>query len=290
MSGGLDHIVHCTSNFDNLRTVMTQAGFTLTPPAEHPFGTGNSLVQLGGFFLEFLHLPNPHLVTQAGEGEFSFGAYNADYMKDGAEGCSMLVFETQDAIGEQARFAAAGLDTYKPFEFSRLAKQPDGEEVTVGFSLAFVTHADMPRAVFFYCQQHAPQYFWKAEYQRHANTALGINEVAMVAHEPLHYLEFLKSVANADASSAQSDVVRVDTPRGSVTMYQPLAFEEAYGFAAPSLEQGLVIAGYRIEVENREVAMNHLSDAGIAWRDTPSGHAIGPDVASGAVMAFSESY
>ena len=28
---GLDHVVHCTSNFDGLRTTMTQVGFTLTP-------------------------------------------------------------------------------------------------------------------------------------------------------------------------------------------------------------------------------------------------------------------
>ena len=170
---GLDHVVHCTGNFDGLRTTMTQIGFTLTPPAEHPFGTGNSLVQLDGFFLEFLHLPNPHLVPKAAEGEFGFAAHNAAYMKGGGEGVSMLVFESADAAAEQARFAEEGLDTYKTFDFSRLAKQPDGEEVTVGFSLAFATHADMPRAAFFYCQQHAPEYFWKSEYQRHANTAAG---------------------------------------------------------------------------------------------------------------------
>ena len=154
---GLDHIVHCTSNFDGLRTTMSQIGFTMRPPGEHPFGTGNSLVHFDGFFLEFLHLPNPHLVSQPADGEFGFAAYNADYMNDGAEGISMLVFEAEDAVAEQARFVQEGLDTYKPFEFSRLAKQPDGEEVTVGFSLAFATHADMPRAAFFYCQQHAPQ-------------------------------------------------------------------------------------------------------------------------------------
>ena len=195
---GLDHVVHCTSNFDGLRTTMAQIGFTLTPPAEHPFGTGNSLVQLDGFFLEFLHLPNPHLVPKVADGEFGFAAYNADYLKDGGEGISMLVFETADAAAEQARFVREGLDTYKTFDFSRLAKQPDGEEVTVGFSLAFATHADMPKAAFFYCQQHAPQYFWKSEYQRHANTAVAIGEVAMVATNPLHYAGFLEALSQGE--------------------------------------------------------------------------------------------
>ena len=36
---GLDHIVHCVQDFDGMRMTMAQAGFTLTPPAEHPFGT-----------------------------------------------------------------------------------------------------------------------------------------------------------------------------------------------------------------------------------------------------------
>jgi len=285
---GLDHVVHCTSNFEGLRTTMTQIGFTLTPPAEHPFGTGNSLVQLDGFFLEFLHLPNPHLVPKVADGEFGFAAHNADYMKDGGEGVSMLVFESADAGAEQARFVSEGLDTYKTFDFSRLAKQPDGEEVTVGFSLAFATHVDMDRVAFFYCQQHAPQYFWKPEYQRHVNTAVGIGEVAMVATTPLHYASFLEVLSQGESVVSADNLVRIRTPRGVLAMYSPAAFETAYGFAAPSLAKGPVLAGYRIEVENREVALNQLDAANVAWRETPSGHAIGPDVAAGAVMAFSE--
>ncbi len=285
---GLDHVVHCTANFDGLRTTMAQIGFTLTPPAKHPFGTGNSLVQLEGFFLEFLYLPNPHLVPQPGEGEFGFADYNADFMKNDGEGISMLVFETADAAAEQARFVRKGLDTYNPFDFSRLARQPDGEEVTVGFSLAFATHADMPKVVFFYCQQHAPQYFWKTEYQRHANSAVAIGEVAMVATNPLHYAGFLVAVSQGDLVVSADNLVRVKTDRGALAMYAPEAFQTAYGFAAPPLAHGPILAGYRIEVANREVALNQLDDARVSWLETPSGHAIGPDVAAGAVMAFSE--
>ena len=260
----------------------------MTPPAEHPFGTGNSLVQLDGFFLEFLHLPNPHLVVQPAEGEFGFAAYNADYMSDGAEGISMLVFESADAAAEQARFVREGLTTYKTFDFSRLAKQPDGDEVTVGFSLAFATHADMPKAAFFYCQQHAPQYFWKSEYQRHANSAVEIGEVAMVATKPLQYAGFLTSLSQGDLVVSADNLVRLNTSRGALAMYAPEAFHRAYGFAAPSLADGPVLAGYRIEVENREEALKRLDAAGIFWQETASGHAIGPDIAAGAVMAFSQ--
>ena len=285
---GLDHIVHCVQDFDGMRMTMAQAGFTLTPPAEHPFGTGNSLVQLDGFFIEFLHVPNPQLIPPARDGHFSFPRFNQAYMEGGREGASMLVFESSDARADKEEFATAGLHTYEPFDFSRKARLPGGEEVTVGFSLAFVTHADMPRAAFFTCQQHAPEHFWKPEYQRHSNTAVSIGEVALVCEQPLHYVGFLGALTGREPVQEETHAVRFETPRGWLTAYQPQAFTQAYGHAAPSLEDGPVFGGYRIEVENREVALSCLETAGIAWQPTPSGHAIGPDVAGGAVIAFSE--
>ena len=285
---GLDHIVHCVQDFGGMRLKMAQAGFTLTPPAEHPFGTGNSLVQLDGFFIEFLHVPNPHLIPAEREGHFSFPQFSQAYMEGGREGVSMLVFESSDARADAQEFAASGLTTYEPFDFSRKAKLPGGEEVTVGFSLAFVTHPDMARAAFFSCQQHAPQHFWKPEYQRHSNTAKSIGEVALVCEQPLHYAGFLKALTGRDPVQEEAHAVRFETPRGWLTAYRPDAFAHSYGHAAPSLADGPVFGGYRIEVENREVALACLDAADLPWEPTPSGHAIGPDVAGGAVMAFSE--
>jgi predicted Rossmann fold flavoprotein len=205
---GLDHIVHCVQDFGGMRLRMAQAGFTLTPPAEHPFGTGNSLVQLDGFFIEFLHVPNPALVPPAQEGHFSFPRFNQAYMEGAREGVSMLVFESFDAASDLAEFKDKGLVTYEPFGFSRQAKLPGGDEVTVGFSLAFVTHDDMPRAAFFTCQQHAPEHFWKPEYQRHANTAKSIGEVALVCEQPLHYVGFLENLTGLKALQEDAHAVR----------------------------------------------------------------------------------
>jgi hypothetical protein len=285
---GLDHIVHCVQDFGGMRLAMAQAGFTLTPPAEHPFGTGNSLIQLDGFFVEFVHVPNPHLVPPARDGEFSFARFNQKFMEGGREGASMLVFESGDARADQREFQKAALTTYEPFDFSRLARLPGGEEVTVGFSLAFVTHADMPRAVFFTCQQHAPEHFWKPEYQRHTNTAKSIGEVALVCDAPLHYSGFLRALTGLEPLQEEAHAVRFETPRGWLTAYRPDSFAQGYGHEAPALDDGPVLAGYRIEVENREVALACLDKAGIGWKPTPSGHAIGPDAGGGAVIAFSE--
>ena len=283
---GLDHIVHCTSDFEATRQQMTRLGFTLTPPAEHPFGTGNCLVQLDGFFLEFVHIANPQLVKPGSDKEFSFAQFNQDFLS-GGQGVSMLVMESADARADQAYFDKVGLDTYAPFDFSRQAELPTGDTVTVGFSLAFVTHADMPRATFFTCQQHAPEHFWKPEFQRHANMATSISEVAMVAERPLHYAKFVNLLTGIDAEVSETNLLRTQTARGAFSIYDPQRFADTYAAESP-VGGAPQFAGYTIEVMNREATLAHHEANGVRWFKTPSGHSVDPDITAGAVLAFSE--
>ena len=115
--------------------------------------------------------------------------------------------------------------------------------MTVGFSLAFVSHPDMPRAAFFTCQQHAPEHFWKREYQTHANGAETIIEVALVAREPELYADFLESLAGATASFVGTDSVAVPTGRGRVMCVSPKSFEARYGSVPPALDHGPRVRG-----------------------------------------------
>ena len=102
----------------------------------------------------------------------------------------MLVLESADAKAEARAWRAAGLGDFEPFHFERPARLPDGSFKKVAFTLAFAVHRDLPDAVFFACQQHAPEIFWRREYQRHDNGALGIEEAAMVAADPLALVRF----------------------------------------------------------------------------------------------------
>ena len=54
MNRGIDHLVLGVHDLDKARDTYARLGFTTTPRAIHPFGTGNSLVQLQGNFLELL--------------------------------------------------------------------------------------------------------------------------------------------------------------------------------------------------------------------------------------------
>jgi catechol 2,3-dioxygenase-like lactoylglutathione lyase family enzyme len=87
----LDHLVLCVRDLDAARASYERLGFTLTPKASHPFGTGNSLVQLHGNFLELLAVVDRRLITPVEPGGFAFAAFNERFLA-AREGMSMLVF------------------------------------------------------------------------------------------------------------------------------------------------------------------------------------------------------
>src|SRR5262249_18581637 len=148
MKRAIDHLVLAVNDLEAAREAYRRMGFTLTPPAQHPWGTSNSLAQFQGNFLELLAVADPAKIPPAEAGRFSFGAFNQAFLRR-RQGLSMLVFQSTDARRDQAEFAARGLETYEPFDFSRQAKLPDGSLKIVAFSLAFVTEPRMPDAAFF---------------------------------------------------------------------------------------------------------------------------------------------
>jgi hypothetical protein len=75
MKRGIDHLVLCLSDLEQARRTYQALGFTTTPPALHPFGTGNSLVQLQGNFLELLAIDEPQKIRPAAPGYFSFATF-----------------------------------------------------------------------------------------------------------------------------------------------------------------------------------------------------------------------
>ena len=64
--------------------------------------------------------------------------------------------------------------------------------------MAFAKNHATRDAGFFVCQQHAPEHFWKAEYQRHPNTAAGTAEVIVLADQPLKFASFFQAFVGTD--------------------------------------------------------------------------------------------
>ncbi|MGH7126116.1 MAG: VOC family protein [Stellaceae bacterium] len=263
MSRAIDHLVLAVNDLEAAREAYRRMGFTLTPPAQHPWGTANSLVQLQGNFLELLAVAEPTKIPPPEPGRFSFGAFNQIFLKR-RQGLSMLVFQSSDARRDQAEFAGRGLATYEPFDFSRQAKLPDGSHKTVAFSLAFVTEPRMPDAAFFTCQQHAPEYFWKPEYQRHANGARAVVEVVMLANDPGGFAEFFGKLVEPAAVARSEGALRVALGDGALSMLDATRLAQRF----PSTRLSNVLrkphfAGYSVAVDNLGTAEELLKRNGI---------------------------
>lgn len=248
MNRGIDHLVLCVRDLDEARRFYERLGFTVTPRALHPFGTGNHLIQCEGNFIELLTVVEPAKIVAARPGEFSFGDHNARFLK-GGEGMSMLALASDDARRDQGKFSANGLDTYPVFDFSRRTTLPDGRQATVAFSLAYVTDARLPGLAFFVSQQHAPQYFWKPEYQRHANGATAVSEVVMVTDEPATLRDLFGKLEGAENVKPRDGSLKVETARGRIVVLPPGHFARRYPDApAPPAGAAPRFAAYRVEV------------------------------------------
>jgi len=287
MPRGFDHFVLCVRNLDAARTAFAAMGFTLTPRATHPFGTENSNIQLDGNFIELLGIANPDDIPEHGENFFSFAAFNRDFLGTG-DGMSMLVFRSTDGHRDAAEFREKGLSDYEPFEFSRLAKLPGGEEVKVGFTLAFLTHPETRHAAFFTCEQHAPQHFWKPAFQRHANTAKAVTQVFMLAQKPTQFVSFFEELFGLEAVTANDAMVTVDTTSGKLFLVTLEAYQRIFAAKPRPMPAGAGFAALTIEVEDLEALAACLRDSRFVYYEHNEAVVIDATNVFGVLIEFAE--
>jgi Glyoxalase-like domain len=283
MARGLDHIVHAVRDLDAAAALYRSLGFTVGARNRHPWGTHNCIVQFAGCFIELLTLAEPDKLD--GEG-FSvlFGAYNGDFIKR-HEGLSLLILQSVDAGADAAAFRAAGIAASPVLNFAREGRKPDGTTVKLGFSLAFAEDKAAPEIHFATCQQHYPENFWNPAYQRHANGAIGMAGVVVVAKTPAAHRGFMEVFAGAKAHDIESGFA-LATPRDTLEVTTPAAFTARYGVAVPALSEGPRLAALRLKVSDAQKLQGLPEEAGIAGLAADGAVVIGAQDAMGAVLVF----
>lgn len=287
---GLDHVVAVVRDLGLAADAWTRLGFRLTPLARHPWGTENRLVQLDGAFIEILGIADPQAIPEPSAHAFSFGAWNSDFLAAHGDGLSMLVLESHDAAGDRAAFAAAGLPTFDPFGFERIAVSPEGEERRVGFDLTFTAlpgaGGGPPTDVgAFTCRQRWPENFWRDDYRRHPNTATALAAVVLVAPDPSDFHESLTAFAGVRELRATSLGLEIATPRGAIEVLTPAAFRWRHGAASlPEDPATLVFKGLRFAVADLGEAAIQLIAGGFTVADRADCFVV-TDV-GGATIAF----
>lgn len=286
MVGGIDHVVWEARDLEAARARFRDLGFTLTPPALHPFGTGNSLAQFSSSFLELLSLVEPEKVVPHSEKSFSFSALAASFLEK-REGISMLVLASDDARADNAAWRARGLPTYEVVDFERKAKLPDGGEARVAFSIAFALDPAMPEIAFFICQQHAPEFFWKPDYQRHDNTALEIARVTLVAEAPLSHRGFFEKLIGAEEVFAAGGGLRATTAQGTIAVLSPAEAREAFPEGVlPAALPGAGFAAVHLACADLARCRAVMEAAGVELMAEPRRILVPASAAFGAALVF----
>ena len=269
----IDHVVLAVRNLDAAARRYEKLGFTLTPRAAHEdrMGTSNRLAQFAAKnFIELLEVDRPDTLAahdfSASRAFFSFGEHNRRAVAQ-REGLSMLVFAGDDARGDIATFKAADLPTFAPFDFERLARLPDGTEVTVAFSLAFVQSPEMPNVAFFVCENRAPEVFWKPAYQSHANGAMGIAAVYLASPAPERDAAFVGKMFGGAVTSLPDGGYRVACGPQELRVETPQALARRDGSLGGFDQASPVLAGIALRSRG-DHAFTSAAEAGgmfIEW-------------------------
>lgn len=274
MARSIDHLVVAAGSLERLSAQYEALGFTLTPRARHPddMGTSNRLAQLPGRnFLELLEVDRPDGLTRhdfaATPPRFSFGDQNRLRLQRG-EGASLLVLQSRDAAADLADWQARGLVTYAPYEFQRQARQPDGSEVTVSFSLAFAGAPEIPGLGFFVCHNRFPDLFWKPDYQRHANGAQKITAIYFAAEDPAAAGDALSRIVGGAASPVRGGVSVACGSGETLEVLERSRLEEIAPGALPAVTAAADIVGIRLATAGPAGRVTAAAEAGglfIEW-------------------------
>lgn len=286
MKRGLDHVVVCVNDLDRAREHCEQLGFVTTPRAQHAWGTDNILVQLEGNFIELLEVSRPEKIQPPEPGHFSFGRFCQDFAGR-SEGIAMLVFESQDATADAKEFDSRGIGGYANFHFERRAGLPDGQEVTVAFTLAFSGSPSLPHAMFFCCQQHAPQYFWKSEYQAHDNGAQVIDTVFITADDHESTVDYLEQLQETGSAVERATHTAVVTPRGEMAVYSRDAATRLPFAQAVAASPHRHFVGFGVTINDLDAQAARLQRHGIEFVREDGALWLGPKDGFGGVLRFS---
>ncbi len=148
----------------------------------------------------------------------------------------------------------------------------------------------MPEAAFFTCQQHAPEFFWKPEYQRHANGARAVVEVVMLGNDPGGFAEFFGKLVEPAAITRSEGTLRVALGQGALSMLDATRLAQRFpGIRLRDVLRKPHFVGYSIAVDDLGVAEDVLKRNGVAHTRAGGRLQIAAEHGFGAVIEFAPS-
>lgn len=286
----VDHLVLPTVNIGLARERLGKLGFTVAPDARHPFGTENACVFFAdGTYLEPLAVASrEECETAAHEGNVFTARDQAFRFRVGEDGFSAVVFATNDAKADDARFRQKAISAGRMLQFARPVRMPDGSESTAGFSLAFAADLRAPDFFAFCCERTNPLPADRGALERHVNGVVSIAEVVLSTSRPSAYRSFLELAAGGADIVDFSFGINVKTPNVRIGVINSRGMQAFFDLDVSGDDAGLHGKAIVFKTHDLSVTTSHLTANGVTYTRKSNRILVKAAPGQGALFAFEE--
>jgi hypothetical protein len=283
---GIDHVVLSVRDLDAAAAFFRRAGFTLTPKAQQPFGTSTHMALLNGNFIDLLGTTSADKIPPHAPDRFSLAAQHQDQLQR-REGPSFVAMISDDARHDRERFVAGGLRAAEPVDVSRPVTQPDGSEAIFAFTMVVVADPRLGDAQHFIYQIRTPDTFWHAAYQDHANGAMEVSEIVVVADNPSELAPFYAALVSPGAVHSVGNGLQVATPKGRISVLPPAELARRFaGIEISASPTRPYVAGFQVRSSDLKRVEGCLERGAIPFVRHDGAVRIAPKHAFGAAIEF----
>jgi len=275
---GIDHVVIAVSDLDAARDAFGGMGFTVTPRGHHSLGSQNHCVMFGDDYVELLAVPTPHPATR----------HFSEFLAAG-DGLAALALRTDSAKGAYTELLWAGFDPADPVDFSRPVTLSGGavnEQRDAKFRIVQIASGKTPGARVFVCEHFTRDAVWRPEYCEHANGAVGLAAVALLATDVTAAASPYEKLFDTRARAIAEGLL-VDTGDTPIAIATGQSLARRLRGVHLSARPASALAALFIRVADREAAAAALKQGGMAPVHLPDGSvAVGADRGHGVALVF----
>lgn len=203
---GLDHVVVAVRDLDAAAAAWRALGFTVSPRGTHSahMGSGNYTIMLGQDYIELL-------------GVLAATPHNAPMRAflDRREGLERAAMTTDDAAAGVQELRDRGIAATGPVHFGRPVTLPGGGEAEARFNVFHWPVEERPGDLrIFACEHLTRENVWIPALQSHANAAVCILRVEVLAADPAQAAMHMARLLDSDVAPDPDGGQRVPTGTG----------------------------------------------------------------------------
>ena len=271
---GIDHVVIAARDLDSTHDTFRRMGFTLTPRGHHTLGSQNHCIMFGQDYVELLMVPQ----------RLPGREYYYDFARIG-DGLAAIALKTDNARGAYGELSAAALAPSEPVDFSRPVQLREGAK-SATFRITQLGLEQTPGGQVFLCQHFTREVVWRAEHQRHANTATGLAALAILSNDVPQTAAAYERLFDVKAKAIDEGLL-INTGDTPIVVVDERALAKRLPGVWISARHQPCMAALFIRVRDRDAAERTLRAAELHPTRLPDGSvAVGAAEAHGVAIIF----